>query len=636
VRGATVRLSTGCSGSLVSGSGLVFTNHHCVRGCAQDLSTSKLDYIRDGFSALNRDDERTCPGVQADVLESISDVTERIAAATRARAPTDFKSARDAEIAAIEKQACAGNEIVNLCQVVTLYEGGQYKLYTYRKFTDVRLVFAPEAQAAFFGGDPDNFNFPRYDFDFAFIRLYENGAQVATPDHFLWRDAPPADGEPIFVAGNPGTTQRLLTAEQLESLRDFVLPDRLSNLSELRGRLIRLAEESPDNGRTADDLLFGVENTFKDLRGQEQSLVEPDLIQAKRAFDQALRSRIAKEPKLASGIGDPWSDIARVQVARKELNDRYAFMEAFAGQGSDLFAYGRAIVRAAEERAKPNGERLAEYGDSRLALIEKTVLDPRPISVELEQAVLEFWLAKLRENLTADSDATRIFLGKQSPESLAASLAKSRISDPAYRKQLWDGGVAAVTASDDPMIRFILATDPASRAVRKEFEDRVTTPTDRATEKIAEARFLVYGTKTYPDATFSLRLSFGKIEGWTDNGVSVPAFTRLGGLWNRATGQFPFELAPLWERAEDAVDPQTVFDFVSDADIIGGNSGSPVIDAQGRVIGTIFDGNIESLGGAFGFDDSVNRAVAVSTAAISEALRNVYKNQALVAELAGP
>jgi hypothetical protein len=318
------------------------------------------------------------------------------------------------------------------------------------------------------------------------------------------------------------------------------------------------------------------------------------------------------------------------------LNDRYAFMEAFAGQGSDLFAYGRAIVRAAEERAKPNGERLAEYGDSRLALIEKTVLDPRPISVELEQAVLEFWLAKLRENLTADSDATRIFLGKQSPESLAASLAKSRISDPAYRKQLWDGGVAAVTASDDPMIRFILATDPASRAVRKEFEDRVTTPTDRATEKIAEARFLVYGTKTYPDATFSLRLSFGKIEGWTDNGVSVPAFTRLGGLWNRATGQFPFELAPLWERAEDAVDPQTVFDFVSDADIIGGNSGSPVIDAQGRVIGTIFDGNIESLGGAFGFDDSVNRAVAVSTAAISEALRNVYKNQALVAELAGP
>ena len=635
VRGAAVRLATGCSASIVSGTGLVLTNHHCVRSCAQDLSTDKADYIRDGFSALKREDEMSCPGMQAEVLLSTVDVTARIAAATRGKPPGEFKAALDAQIAAIEKDGCAGHETVERCEVITLYGGGRYRLYVYRKYTDVRLVFAPEAQMAFFGGDPDNFNFPRYDFDCAFVRLYENGAPVATPDHLIWRDSPPVEGETIFVAGNPGTTQRLLTAEQLESLRDIDLPNALLAYSELRGRLVRFAEESPDHRRAADDLLFGVENTFKSMRGQEQALVDPRLIAASHAFDAALRARVAKDPKLANEIGDPWSEIADAQRARKELNARFYFTERLAAPGSDLFAYGRAIVRAVEERTKPNGARLPEYGESRLPLIEKTVLDARPISSELEAAALEFWLSKLRENLRADSDATRTFLAGQSPELLAATLSKSQLSDPAYRKQLWDGGIAALTASNDPMIRFVLATDPVSRAIRKEYEDRVTNPTARAAERIARARFAVFGTRTYPDATFSLRLTYGKIEGWTDNGVAVPAVTRFEGLWTHATGQFPYQLAPLWAGAANAVDPKTIFDFVSDADIIGGNSGSPVIDAQGRVIGAIFDGNIESLGGAFGFDDSVQRAVAVSTAAITEALRNVYKNQPLVAELTG-
>lgn len=636
VRGAAVRLSVGCSASVVSGQGLVLTNHHCVRDCAQDLSTEKVNYILDGFSVVKREDERLCPGMQAEILSSITDVTGRINAKTAGLSPADFKKARDSEIAAIEKESCTGHETTNRCQVITLYQGGQYKLYNYRKFSDVRLVFAPEAITAFFGGDPDNFNFPRYDLDCSFVRLYENGKPAETPDHLTWRVTPPKEGEPVFVAGNPGSTQRLLTTEQLETLRDSSLPDTLLLLSELRGRLIRFSEESPEHRRIAEDMLFGVENSYKALHGEEQALVDPALIVDKRKFDQELRARVAKDPKLAKEIGDPWSVVAQAQITRKGLFQPYTYMEARAGLLSDLFHYARVLVRAAQERTKPNGDRLPEYGDSRLPLIEKTTLDPKPIYPDLEQVALEFWLTKLRENLTADGVGTKTFLGKDSPEALSARLVTSKLSDPAYRKQLWDGGMAAINASDDPLIKFVLATDGASRAIRKEYEDRVSNPTDRATETIAKARFAIFGTKTYPDATFSLRLSYGSVKGWDNNGTMVPPFTYYSGLWTRATGQFPFELAPRWANGQASVNPETVFDFVSDNDIIGGNSGSPIMDAQGHVIGAVFDGNINSLGGAFGFDDKANRTVAVSTAAITEALKNIYKNDTLVAELTQP
>jgi hypothetical protein len=636
VRGAAVRLSTGCSASVVSSEGLVLTNHHCIRNCVQDLSTARTDYIRDGFSAARREDERLCPDMQAEILDSMTDVTVRIVAATAGMAPDGFKRARDAEIAAIEKDSCAGRETAFRCQVVTLYQGGRYELYAYRVYSDVRLVFAPERVMAFFGGDPDNFNFPRYDLDCAFVRLYENGQPVATPGHLPWRLTPPKDGEPVFVAGNPGSTQRLLTAEQLESLRDFALPDTLLMFSELRGRLIRFAEESPEHRRTSEALLFGIENSFKALHGQEEALVDPALIMAKRAADQDLRARVAKDAQLAKAIGNPWGDIARVQTALADLNRPYLLMEQRAGMGSNLFGYARALVRAAQERIKPNGDRLPEYGEGRLSLLHKTVLDARPVYPDVEQLALEFWLSKLRENLTADAAGTKTFLGKESPEAISARLVTSKLGDPAVRKQLWDGGLAAIAASDDPMIRFVLATDSASRDIRKQYEDRVTNPADSAAQQIARARFAIYGTKTYPDATFSLRLSYGKIEGWTEHGTAVPSFTYLGGLWDRATGETPFALAPRWADAQASVNPATVFDFASDIDIIGGNSGAPMIDAQGRVVGAVFDGNSESRGGAFGFDDTANRGVAVTTVAITEALQNVYKNDALVAELTRP
>jgi hypothetical protein len=636
VQGAAVRLSTGCSASIVSANGLVLTNHHCVRDCAQALSSAGRDYVETGFMAAKRDDEKLCPGMQAEVLATISDVTARVTKAAAGKTGQDFVKARDGEIAAVEKESCAGKEDKFRCQVVTLYQGGQYKLYTYRKYDDVRLVFAVEGNTAFFGGDPDNFNFPRYDLDCSFVRLYDGGKPAATPDHLTWSAAPPKDGEPLFVAGNPGTTQRLLTADQLETLRDLNLPETLILFSEFRGRLLRFTEESAEHARIANDLLFGIENSFKAYRGEEKALVDPALIAAAHKKDADLKARVAKDAKLAAATGDPWSDIAKAQVSLKALYMRYGMTESRAGFGSGLFGYARQLVRAAAEKSKPNSERLPEYTDSRLALLSKTILDPQPVYPELEQVALEFWLSKLRENLTADSDGTKLFLGKDSPEALSARLAKSKLSDPKVRKALWDGGMAAIQASDDPMIKYVLATDGMSRGVRKDYENRVTGPVDRAAQKIAAARFAIYGTSIYPDATFSLRLSYGKVEGWSDNGITVPAFTYYKGLWERATGQFPFALTLRWKNAQSKVDPNTVFDFVSDNDIIGGNSGSPAIDAQGNVLGAIFDGNVDSLGGDFGFDDRVNRAVSVSTAAITEALKNVYGDQSLVAELTSP
>ncbi len=633
VREASVRLSSGCSASVVTKDALVLTNHHCVRDCAQNLSTARVDYVKDGFAAAKREDEKLCPGMQAEILSSITDETARITDAGKGKTGQDFVKARDAEIAAVEKEGCAGKEAVNRCQVITLYQGGQYKLYTYRKYSDVRLVFAPEQQMAFFGGDPDNFNFPRYDLDCSFVRLYENGKPYETPAHLTWRTSAPKDGEPVFIAGNPGSTQRLLTVEQLETLRDLSLPDVLLFLSEIRGRLIRFGEESAEHARISNEDLFGTENSFKALNGEEQALVDPALIAAKRKADSDLRAKVAADPKLSADIGDPWGDIAKVQADRRALYQAYTQMESRAAPFSSLFGYARSIVRGAQERAKANGDRLPEFTDSRLPLLEKRVLDPEPVYPELEQLALEFWLTKLREHLTADAEGTKIFLGKESPEALSARLSKSRLVDPAYRKQLWDGGLAAVQASDDPMIKFVLSTDTASRAIRKAYETRVTGPTDRAAEKIARARFAVYGTSAYPDATFSLRLTYGKVEGWNENGVPVAPFTHFKGLWERATGQDPFALAPRWVNAQKKVNPDTVFDFSTDNDIIGGNSGSPAIDADGRVIGAVFDGNIHSLGGAFGFDDTQNRGVVVSTAAITEALDKIYDAKALVADL---
>jgi hypothetical protein len=636
VRDSAVRLAGGCSASVVSSDGLVLTNHHCVAGCVQNLSTPEKDYIKDGFFTASREEEKQCPGTQAEILQSIGDVTQKVTAATKGKDGQDFTRARDAAVAIIEKDACTGRESTNRCQVISFYEGGQYKLYTYRKYSDVRLVFAVEFQTAFFGGDPDNFNFPRYDLDFSFLRLYENGKPVSTPEHLTWSATAPKDGDPVFVAGNPGGTDRLLTADQLMTLRDLVYPTALFLGSELRGRYARFGEESTEHARIVNRDLFGIENGLKAQKGELQALLMPSLIESKRKADADLKAKVDADPKLHAAIGDPWAEIAKAQVERAALYKRNYMIEGRAGYGSQLFGYARSLVRAAEERTKPNAERLREFADARLPLLEKQILDSRPVYREVEELKLEFWFTKLREELTADAPETALFLGKDSPEALAKALSESHLDDAKLRKALWDGGMAAIRASDDPMIKFVLKTDAAGRAVRKDVEERVDGPTARASERIAQARFVVYGTSVYPDATFSLRLSYGKVAGWTYQGRVVPSFTYFAGLYERATGAFPFDLAPRWVEAKEKFDGKTVFDISSDNDIIGGNSGSPLINAKGEVVGAIFDGNIHSLGGVFFFDPVLNRAVSVSTAAITEALAKVYGEQRLIAELTAP
>lgn len=633
VQAASVRLSTGCSASLVSKEGLVLTNHHCVTSCVQALSNATTDYERDGFVIATRTEERTCPGMQAEVLTSITDVTDQITAASQGLSGAAFVKGRNAAVAAAESAACAKDAKAR-CQVISLYRGGQFKLYKYRKYADVRLAFAPEFQTAFFGGDPDNFNFPRFNLDAAFLRLYEDGKPIKSPAHLTWRTAPPRLGEVTFVSGNPGGTERMLTLAQLQTQRDLVVPIAQLQRAELRGRLIQFSDQGPEEKRVVADDLVGVENSFKVFLGRQFALNDPAFMTAKAATEADLRTKVAADPALSARVGDPWSDIAKVQKTYADTYVRYRQLESAAGSSSDLFWYARELVRAAQERAKPSGERLPEFADARLPLLEKKLLDPEPVQPALEALYLEFWLSKTREYLTADDAATRQLLGDESPQQLARRLVEgSRLHLAETRKALWDGGLPAVLASDDPMIRFVLRTDPAAREIRQVWDAEVAGPTDAAAARVAAARFAVYGEAVYPDATFSLRLSYGSVAGWTWRGVSVPAFTTFAGLYARATGADPYQLAPRWIAARDRLNPATVFNFVTTNDIIGGNSGSPVINAKGEVLGAAFDGNIHSLGGNYGYDGAINRTVVVSSAAVTEALDKVYGQTALVKEL---
>ncbi|WP_333586853.1 S46 family peptidase [Phenylobacterium sp.] len=633
VRGASIRLTNGCSASVVSPEGLVLTNHHCVVDCVQALSSGEKDYVQDGFLTDSREEELKCPGQQAEILAEIVDVTQTVQAAGAGLTGQAFNRARDASVAQIEQEACA-NDAGYRCQVVSLYRGGQYKLYKYRRYDDVRLVFAPEFATAFFGGDPDNFNFPRFNLDMAFLRLYEGDQPAVTPDHLTWTARAPQEGEPTFVSGNPGSTSRLLTVAQLESQRDLAIPVGQLQRSELRGRLIQFSQQGVEEKRIATDPLFGVENSFKVFFGRQFALNDPSFMAAKRAAEAELKQRVLANRALTREIGDPWGEIEAAQAAYAEQYMAYRQIEAVAGGGSSLYGYARTLVRAAQERNKPNGERLSEFTEARLPLLEKRLLDVRPVDRPLEELYLAFWLSKTREYLTTDDPATQLLLGRESPEAMAARLAAgSRLDDPAVRKALWEGGQAAIEASNDPMIQLALRMDSTARGLREAWETEVEAPTARAAERIARARFAVYGDQVYPDATFTLRLSYGQVQGWTHRGRTIPAATTLAGLYERATGAEPYALAPAWAAAKDDLDLSITYNFVTTNDIIGGNSGSPVVNAQGEVLGAAFDGNIHSLGGDYGYDGALNRTVVVSTAAATEAMRKIYRRDALLAEL---
>jgi len=634
IRGASARIP-GCSAGVVSKDGLMQTNYHCVESCAGNLSTPENDYFVKGFLTSARSEEKQCPGMWAEILQSVDDVTARVNAAGAGKTGAALVQALSAETAAIEKEACA-NQTGFRCQVISFYDGGQYKTYKFRRYDDVRLVFAPEFKTGFFGGDPDNFNFPRFNLDISYIRLYEGGKPASTPVHYKWNPSAPKAGEPIFVPGNPGTTQRQLTMAQLNFLRSTSLLAEHTQRSELRGKFLRLEQESPDAARLVSDTLIGLENSFKVYFGRLKVLLDDAFVGKKAKEEADLRARVAANPQLAQEIGDPWAEVERAYAAYGDLYLPYYFLETNAGGGSTLFGYARSLVRAAAEREKPAAERLPGYDDAALQRLAGSMGAATKIEPELERVYLGHWLSKSREYLTADDPNTKLLLGRDAPEAKARALvAGTRLGDPAVRKALLEGGMAAVQASDDPLIQLALAVDPAARAVRRQVEQTVTGPTAAALSRVARARFAAYGDTLYPDATFSLRVTYGQVTGWSERGKEIPPFTTLGGLYGRATGQAPYDLPQSWFKAENRVNKDTVFNFSGNADIIGGASGSPTLNAKGEVIGAVFDGNIWSLGGAYGYDPTMNRSVHVAASGIQEALLKVYGREALVKELNG-
>ena len=623
VRNASVRIQ-GCSASFVSPEGLILTNWHCVVGCAQELSTPTQDFVKNGFMSATREEERRCPGQTAEVLTEIVDVTDRVLGAGTGLEGAAFNAARAAEINTIQTEACAGDAKFN-CQVISFYRGGKYALYKFRKYDDVRLVFAPENQAAFFGGDPDNFNFPRYALDAGFLRAYENGQPVNVGQNYLrWNPNAPAEGDVTFVSGNPGSTSRLLTMSQLERLRDQQLPVTLIQNSELRGRLLEYSLTGDEAKRVSFDPVFGLENSFKVYYGQQGALTDPAFMARKREEETELRARVAADPALLQRIGDPWTDLERVQATARDLYLPYRQLEQGAGGGSQLYAYARSIVRAAKNTSLTAEQR---------ARMSAAIAAETPIYTDMEEIRMRYWLSKTREYLTVDNPQVKAMLGRESPEALADRLISgTKLADPAFRAQALTMTTEQL-AEADPLLAFVLANDDAAAAVGARWNAEINAPTARAAEKVAQARFAVYGTNLYPDATFSLRLSYGQVQGWSYRGVTVPPFTYMGGLYERATGSEPFNAAQAFIDNEARVNKETVYDFTSTNDIIGGNSGSPVINANGEVIGAAFDGNIHSLGGSFGYDPELNRTVSVSTAAITEALRNIYPSPRILQEL---
>ncbi len=634
VRLASVRIAGGCSASLVSKNGLVMTNHHCAHHCIEQLSSlsaKKQDFIKNGFWAAAPADELKCPDMEMNQLVQITDVTAKVQDATKNTPADKFAEVQRSAIAAIEKDCATSDEF--RCDVVTLYRGGRYDLYKYQRFQDVRLVFAPELPIAFFGGDPDNFMFPRYDLDMSFLRLYgKDGKALETPAFFPFSAAGAKDGELTFVSGNPGGTSRLLTVAQLMMDRDVRWPGTIARYSELRGLLTEYQLRGAEQKRHSTSNLFGVENSLKAIKGRHAALADPAFFESFVKAEADFRKKVDANPKLKKAYGGAWDGVAAGVAKARLLRKAYVALEG--GPLGDLFGAARSLVRYAAESKKPNGDRLREFTESRLPQLKHQLTGGSPIYPELETALLSWSLVKIREDLGPDHPAVKKLLGGKSPEELAKSLVgATKLADKKVRADLFTGGAAAIEASKDAMIEFARLLDDDARALRKKWEDEVDGPIKKNAELIAKARFEVFGTKTYPDATFTLRLSYGKVLGFSDDGTAVAPFTTIGGAFGRHTGQDPFALPKSWLDAKAKLNLETPFNLATTNDIIGGNSGSPMFNQKAEIVGLVFDGNIYSLGGEYGFDEKVNRAVAVDSRAIVESLKNVYGATRLVDEL---
>ena len=630
VRLSSLRIAEGCSASFISPHGLVMTNHHCVLGCVEQLSSAENNYVQNGFSAQTPAEERKCPTFELDQLMQITDVTSQVQGAIAGKSGSAAASALHAKEAELE-HSCGSNPRT-LCQVVSLYEGGIYNLYHYRRYNDVRLVFAPEMSVAQFGGDPDNFNFPRFDFDIGLVRVYDNGKPIDSPHYLKWSAQGSQAGELVFVSGNPGGTSRQLAVSQMAFERDINLPNFIPAVAERRGLLERFVAEGPERAREGNEDLFFDENTYKVVYGREQALLDPAFFETKVREEQQLRSKVDSDAQLAADKS-AWNDIAQIQKVRANMFDQNFASGLF--RASRLLSYGVTLVRAAQQRTLPNSERLPGYTDQALVRIKHDIAAPVPVYKDLDEMQLRWILSEARRQLGVGDPLVVKMLGEESPELLAQRLVSgTHLDEVKVREDLYNGGESAMNASTDPMIVFVRGIEPDLLSAQKEYDARVEAPTRAAAARIAKARFAIYGTRVYPDATFTLRLSYGTVKGFTDaRGHLVEPYTTMGGLFHRATGAAPFLLPPSWVQAKPDLNLSTPMNLCTTNDIIGGNSGSPLINRDGEIVGLIFDGNIFSIGGDYGYDPVKNRAVAVDSRALLEGLSKVYHLNRIVAEI---
>jgi len=637
VRLSSVRFNNGGSGSFVSADGLTFTNHHVGAGCVQQLSTEGHDYIKTGFYAKTQAEEAKCPNLELNQLVGIEDVTDKVNAGVKPEmSAADAGQAQRAAMSQIEKDCSTTTGL--RCDVVIFYSGQVYNLYKYKKYTDVRLVFAPEFDIAFFGGDPDNFTYPRYDLDITFFRVYENGKPAHLDNYLQWSRTGVKDGDLIFVSGHPGNTGRMLTMAQIEFLRDVQYPSTLKLLNRRVTLLQEFSKQSEENTRIAKEDIFGLQNSQKAITGYQSGLLDKTIMEVKAADQAKLRAAFKADPKNAAAA-DPWEEIAQAIKLQQSIYPSLTYLERLRGFNSHLAQAARLLVRAAAEKPKPNQERMREFRDSNLPSFEQQLFSTEPIYKNLETALLTDSLSEMQDALGKDNaDVQKVLQGKSPADAAKDLITSTKLDDVAVRKQLYQGGQTAIDASTDPLIVAMRAVDPAARVARKQFEDKVDAVVRRDGTIVAKARFAQSGFAQPPDATFTLRLSYGAVKGYQENGKPIAFATNIAGAYEHAAehdSKSPYNLPESWTKSKASLDLKTPLNFVSTADIIGGNSGSPTVNKKGEVVGIIFDGNIESLPWNFAFSDVQGRAVSVDSRGIQEALRKVYGATALADELLG-
>lgn len=634
---SAVRLATGGSGSLVSATGLVMTNHHVGRDMLLKLSTPEKDIIKDGFIARTHAEELKCPDLIIDILWEIEDVTDRVnASAKDAADDATAGTARRKAIAEIEK---ASKDATGLkSQVVTLYQGGKYHLYRYRSYSDVRLVFAPESSIAAFGGDTDNFEFPRHCLDMCFFRIYDGDKPLVSTHHLSWSKAGANENDLVFVFGHPGRTRRMYTTDHLRFLRDIQLPFTMNYLWRSEIKYQSFSARNAENARIAKEDLGGIANARKAYTGLLAGLQDPALFGRKIQRQQELITKLNADPDLSEKYGDAWDNISEAQSVHEEIfQPKYLLDRLIAN--SALLSRAMHIVRLAEELQKPNEQRLPEYGEAGLEDLYTNLYSPEPIHDALEVERLTQLLSWAVEYAGSDEEIIVEVLDGKSPRARAADLvARCTFKDPQARKTLVEAGESALDNPSDPVIQLAMLLDEHQRAIRTQFEDEVQSVERANYAKIAAASFAIYGDTTYPDATFTLRLAYGTVKGQNVGSTTIKPFTTIGGTFELATrreADKEFTLPPSWKAAKESLDLSTPFNFICTADVIGGNSGSPVVNGEGQVVGLIFDGNLDSLVGDVIFDTENARSVSVDSRGMLESLRKVYKTNELVAELTG-